>query len=127
MSLIQILLVCGTLSGLWLYFSFFKSVTRNRVLLLTLCGIGVLLVLFPEALTFLAHSLGVGRGTDLLFYLSLLIGFFAILNLNAKISMLERERTQLARELALLEEKLSRAHFDFAASNAAINLDKTKP
>jgi hypothetical protein len=109
MSWIQILLILGTVAGLWIYFSYFKTVTRNRVLLILLGLSALFLILNPESLTWIAHRLGVGRGTDLLLYLSLLMGIFAILNLTAKLSQLERERTSLAREIAILSTQIENA------------------
>lgn len=105
MSWIQIILTLGTLAGLWIYFSYFRSVTRNRAFLIFMGALAVVLILSPELLTIVAKAIGVGRGADLLFYLSLLAGFFTLLSLNAKIALLEQERTVLAREIAILSKK----------------------
>lgn len=105
MSWIQIILTLGTLLGMWIYFSYFRSVTRNRAFLIFLGICALVLILSPNLLTSIAQTIGVGRGADLLFYISILGGFFTLLSLNAKVSVLEQECTVLAREIALLSKK----------------------
>lgn len=104
MSWIQIILTLGTLLGMWVYFSYFRSVTRNRAFLIFLGICALVLIISPNLLTEVANAIGVGRGVDLLFYMSLLAGFFTLLSLNAKIAVLEQERTVLAREIAILNK-----------------------
>jgi small membrane protein len=111
-SPIQLLLIFGTFAGLWIYFSFFKTVTRSRFALMGMGLLAAYFILHPEALSRVARHIGVGRGTDLLFYLSLLAGSFVVLNLTGKVAVLERERTVLARELALLRTELEHSKFE---------------
>lgn len=98
-----------------------RVILIDGLLLLTLCALlalrsrlatrlflagqllgGTLLVLFPETTNWLAAKVGVGRGTDLLFYLAVLAGYAAILVILAKFRRLERQITLLTREIAIL-------------------------
>ena len=101
MSLIQIALVLGSILLLWLYSAFLRSTLRDRVLAILLFVTAVVAILVPDLTTRVANVLGVGRGTDLLFYLFVLGAVFAFIIVNARILRLEDHITQLVRELAL--------------------------
>ncbi|HEX2606689.1 MAG TPA: DUF2304 domain-containing protein [Flavisolibacter sp.] len=81
---------------------------RNRkmeiLLLSALVLSGFVLVLFPDLTIVLAHKLGVGRGTDLVFYISTLLFWFVILKLYTRIRKLEQLLTQVLRKETLKEE-----------------------
>lgn len=58
-------------------------------------------VLFPELVMYIANSLGVGRGTDLLVYMSTFALICFSLIMIVKFERLQREMTALVRKLAL--------------------------
>jgi len=60
-----------------------------------------LIILFPEATSLLAHLLGIGRGADLIMYISLLISFYLIFRLYMALARLEHAITALVRAIAL--------------------------
>ena len=78
-----------------------KSRLGVRLFLAGQLMLGVFLVLFPETTNWLAAKVGVGRGTDLLFYLAVLAGYGAMLIVLAKFRRLERQLTELTRQIAL--------------------------
>jgi hypothetical protein len=59
------------------------------------------MIIFPDATSVLAHLLGVGRGVDLIVYLSLLISFYLIFRLYVALARLEQAITALVRAMAL--------------------------
>ena len=61
----------------------------------------VSVIIFPDATSFLAHLLGIGRGADLIIYTSLLISFYLIFRLYLAIVRLEQAITEVVREIAL--------------------------
>ncbi len=61
----------------------------------------VFLVLFPEISNWIAKEVGVGRGVDLLFYLSHLFLLLLIVALWRRLNILSETVTKLARDLAL--------------------------
>ena len=63
----------------------------------------VVFILFPDITNSIANKLGVGRGADLVFYTSILIFWFAILKLYARIRKLEQIITQVVRKDAIDE------------------------
>jgi hypothetical protein len=58
-------------------------------------------ILFPDATSFLAHLLGIGRGADLIIYTSLLISFYLIFRLYLALVRLEQAITEVVRAIAL--------------------------
>lgn len=65
------------------------------------CLFGVIAVLYPSLMTWLANRVGVGRGTDLLLYiLTVVFGFFA-LNTYLRFKDAERRMTRLVRAIAI--------------------------
>jgi small membrane protein len=61
------------------------------------------IIVFPDATSFLAHLLGIGRGADLIIYLSLLVSFYLVFRLYATIARLEQAITALVRAIALAQ------------------------
>jgi hypothetical protein len=62
---------------------------------------GIVLVIFPNLSTRIANSLGVGRGTDLIFYLAVLGGLFVASNFYFRFKRHEQALIALARESAI--------------------------
>ncbi|MBY0506081.1 MAG: DUF2304 domain-containing protein [Bryobacteraceae bacterium] len=99
MTKIQLLLiVCLVLGAAWFAWSARLS---YRIALFTLMLLGVYFVALPDHTTAVAHFLGVGRGTDLLLYLSLVTGGYTILLLYRRTRQLERKLTEHIRAMAI--------------------------
>jgi hypothetical protein len=62
-------------------------------------------VFFPQIWTVAAQFFGIGRGTDLLLYLLVLIFVGYVSTTYRRFRQLEAQQTQLARKLALMEEE----------------------
>lgn len=60
-----------------------------------------IVTIFPRWASFFAGALGVGRGADLLVYLSVILLFYLIFRLYVRFENLERDLTKLVRQLAL--------------------------
>ena len=59
------------------------------------------MIIFPDTTSLLAHLLGIGRGVDLIVYLSLLISFSLIFRLYVALARLEQTITALVSAMAL--------------------------
>lgn len=101
MSLIQFLLIVFCVGFLALYFVFFRSLLRDRVAAVLLCSSAIFLVLFPDLSTPIANLLGVGRGVDLIIYLSITSGAFVFILIWSKLLALQKVQTEIVRELAI--------------------------
>lgn len=100
MNGIQILLITGVVIIFTYYVSRFRNALFDLLVLILFAGLGIFFILFPDKTTKLANQLGVGRGTDLLFYICILFFLFVILKLFARIRRLEDKLTTLIREQA---------------------------
>lgn len=73
---------------------------RRGLMLLAICG-GVVAVIVPDALTSVAHAVGVGRGTDLLLYLACITFLFTTIGLHLRLAALRDQHVALARQIAI--------------------------
>lgn len=96
----QVLLI-ALLAGLALYLFRLRTTPRDRLLYVVMVGVGVPLVLFPDASNVAAHSVGVGRGADLVFYLFIMFSLFHFATTASRIRQLERNLASLVRDRAL--------------------------
>ena len=117
MSGIQFFLITGVI----LISIFFITRVRHRVLDLLILGTmivsAIVFIIWPDITNSIAHKVGVGRGADLVFYISILIFWFIILKLYARLRKLEQMITDVIRKDAL----------DNAIKNTGINLETKKP
>ncbi len=65
----------------------------------------IVVVFFPNITEYVAAILGIGRGIDVIVYVSIAMIFYLIFRLYIKIVDLEREITLLVRELSLKNQK----------------------
>ena len=101
MTGIQLLLLTG-IAFISLYFIFrLKKKLLDLVMLMIMIITAVVFILWPDFTTRIAQKVGVGRGADLIFYLSILIFWFVVLKLYARIRQLEKSFTQIIREDAI--------------------------
>jgi len=66
--------------------------------------IALTIVLLPETVNFLARSLKVGRGVDLVIYLALMILFYIFFKLSLRLEKIEQDISQVVRKVAMEEE-----------------------
>ncbi|GAA1926728.1 DUF2304 domain-containing protein [Microbacterium aoyamense] len=71
----------------------------------------ILSVLFPAWLTWFARLVGVGRGTDLLLYALVVVFLVFVYSQYRRNTATQRQLTQLARRVALLDAR-EREHSD---------------
>ena len=96
MSGIQLVLLTG-IAFITLYFIIqLKKQLIDLGLLFLLIAAAVVFIIWPESTNILAHKLGVGRGADLIFYVSILLFWFIVLKLYARLRRLEKTVTPLS-------------------------------
>lgn len=102
--IIKILLISGILGAVVFALRSSGSTTLlavRRLALLVFAGAAAGSILYPEALTWVAHRVGVGRGADLLLYGSVIVAIFVALGFHHRIQILEDRIAALTRTLAL--------------------------
>lgn len=65
--------------------------------------VAIVLVFYPDSTSTLAHYLGIGRGTDLLMYVSVVVIFYVLFRLHIKLESIGRSLTKIIRKNALEE------------------------
>ena len=70
-------------------------------LLVLMGGSAIAFILWPSLTTIIAHRLGVGRGADMVIYISILIFWFVALKLYIRMRRLERMFTDAIRSSSL--------------------------
>jgi|SRR6476659_2910478 len=95
MNGIQLILILGT-GSLFLYYYFHA---KNAIVdVLAFCFslvLAITFILLPEYTSIIAHKLGVGRGSDLLFYLCILLFLFIIVKLFSRMKRMELTITRM--------------------------------
>ncbi len=102
--LIQYLLVLVFIYGLARSIVKFRNKELSKINLLVwifLWLVGIVTVLVPDTTFSVAHFFGVGRGADLVIYLSLTFLFLVVFRLVSKTEKMERDITKLTRNIAL--------------------------
>lgn len=103
MKSIQIILLVALLSASAIYLRFLRSSLRDRLLALGFFIVACAAVVAPDLTQRAADLVGVGRGTDLTFYVfAVCFVFFAIL-IYSRVSRLNRALTEVVRRVAIAE------------------------
>ncbi len=71
-------------------------------------GVGGAAVLFPEETDKVANFVGVGRGVDLITYVIEVTVLFVLIHYYTKFVELQRQLTDVVRELAIVRAELDR-------------------
>lgn len=101
MNNIQLVLLTGVAFIGFYFIIRLKKRLLDILFLLALVAAAVIFIIWPDMTTRLAKFLGVGRGADLVFYISILIFWFVILKLYVRMRKLEQTFTELIRQDAL--------------------------
>ena len=105
MKLFQIIIVPILILLILFFERKLKQQVFLKVLFLGIMGGAIFFTIFPDISTPLANYLGIGRGVDLIIYLSLLGLSICCLLLYLKTITLERKLTEFVREDALRNSK----------------------
>lgn len=103
MSKFQVLLVAALIFILVNYFRKTRSMAMDKILISLILLTGIFFAFYPDLTTKIAHYLGIGRGTDLIFYIAILGFGYMVLILYAKIKHLEDQITQIVRKESLVK------------------------
>jgi len=97
----QIILTLA-ISAAWLYIATQPRVSRLiKYPLYFVVAAGLYFVWFPDMATRIANAVGIGRGSDLLFYTWIIFSIGVLINLHMKIRQHLNLITQLSRHIAI--------------------------
>ena len=100
-SYIQAILSIGVVLVCYYSYRRLRSSYLDAILIFLFMGVGLLFIFLPDLSTRVARFLGVGRGADMIFYISILFFAFLIMKLYARTRRLERMITKIIRDESL--------------------------
>jgi len=106
MILIQPILIAGFALALLVYLRYFRTSLRDRLLVILLFIAGCVVVIDPDLTQRAAEMVGVGRGTDLTFYVFAMGFVFFVVLSYSRASRQYRAITETVRRVAILEAEL---------------------
>lgn len=107
MSIIQIILLVIVLVIFWRLYKRLaaQELTRREFIEWFLLWLAVaFLVIVPDTASYLAAVVGVGRGSDLVIYLAVILIFYLLFRIFIRLERSEREITRVVRALALKDK-----------------------
>ncbi|MFK7969138.1 MAG: DUF2304 domain-containing protein [Bacteroidia bacterium] len=104
---IQIILGFALIILLGLYVRFFRRKPVRQALFVLVLMTGVVFVIFPELTTKLAKLVRVGRGTDLLLYVVIVLAGFGSLHMYSQQKRQAQHIATLVREQALMRAEFT--------------------
>lgn len=119
---IKLLLIASAIAAL-VYLVRAQNVSHRllvtRIAGFSIAGAWVVAVLYPDLLTRIGNAIGVGRGTDLLLYVLVVVFTFTTVGWYQRLRQLDEQVTQLTRSLALVERQahVTSAHHQSAKLN----------
>ena len=120
--IIRILLLAGLAAIGWLVFLRRNKMPFHIVTVFALLAAGAVAVVTPQTTDQIAQFVGVGRGADLVTYISIVAILFVLVHYYTKFVELQRNVTHLTRELAIM-----RAEVDQVAPRATTGSPAARP
>ena len=106
--IIRVIMLSGLAAIGYLVFLRRNRLPFHIVTVLVLLVAGAAAVMFPGATDDIAHYVGVGRGVDLITYILEVAVLFVLIHYYTKFVELQRQLTQLTREMAIQKAELER-------------------
>ncbi len=83
-----------------------RKIRKNLFIIWTIIWLGVILIaLLPQTTNLLAGLLGIGRGIDVVVYLSIMLLFYLWFRLYTKMEGTKEEITKIVREISFQRKK----------------------
>lgn len=108
MLVLQIIVSCFVAMNLWRIYSQLKSqkITSASFAWWLVLWLVVLVVFWvPDSTGYLALTLGITRGADLMVYVSVLVIFYLLFKIFMRLNKIEESITKLVRQRALSEKE----------------------
>lgn len=108
MIVAQIALVLAVV-GLGLYFlgrNGNKQAALKKMLIFVFIIIAIIFIIKPDLADVVAHSVGIGRGADMIFYATTLVLAFSLVNNSIIRKAEEKNQSKLIRKVSLLQKEI---------------------
>lgn len=98
-----VIILIGMIAGFLRSRSTSRTKAYKKILLVLFVLSAIVVVIFPDITTQVAHFVGIGRGADLLLYGLTVVIIFMLLNTYVKDREEQRRIVSLSRKVAILE------------------------
>ena len=113
--IIRIVLLAALAAIGWFVFLKRNRLPVHIVTVFAMLTVGGAAVIFPEETDVVANFVGVGRGVDLITYVIEVTVLFVLIHYYTKFVELQRQLTDVVREVAILRAEVERMQSDKAA------------
>ena len=107
-QILFLLVICIVIGKLIVRFKKNDIKVLEFVLWLLFWLIAFIIILLPQTTSFLARVLGIGRGADLVIYISLIILFYIAFRISVRLEKIERNIAKIIRKIALKDKENKR-------------------
>ncbi|MBN2052429.1 DUF2304 family protein [Candidatus Woesearchaeota archaeon] len=107
MEVLQIVIIIFALFAISRAVLRFKdnNLSKNELMFWVAVWVAIIILPFiPNVMTYISSIFGIGRGIDLVIYISIVVIFYLIFRLYVKIEAVEKQITLVVRKLTLKEE-----------------------
>ena len=125
--IIRIVLLSALVAIGWFVFLKRNRLPFHIVVVFAMLGAGAFAVILPEQTDRIANFVGVGRGVDLITYVIEVTVLFVLLHYYTKFVELQRQLTDVVRELSIARGELEELKGSRAASSATREPPRTDP
>lgn len=77
----------------------------KRIALLLLLALGIVTIIYPSIIDRLAKTIGIGRGADLLLYITVVAFVFVTLNVYVKFREISQQQGKIISKIAIIEKE----------------------
>lgn len=121
----QVLLIV-LIAAVVVYVFTLRTMLTDRLAMLVVAVAGCILVAWPGLSTDVAKLVGIGRGTDLVFYLFVVFCLFRFVSTAAGMRRLEERFTRVVREAALRDARPAPVAADLATVTEEVERDRAR-
>ena len=82
----------------------------EKLSVLSLISVGSAMIIYPESTTYIANTLGIGRGTDLLLYMFIVATLYTSARIYLELKSLSLKISRLAIQIALISYRQNLLH-----------------
>jgi small membrane protein len=90
---------------LGLYFFRMRTILMDRLIMVVLFFSAIFFIIFPDISTVIANALGIGRGTDMIFYFFFVFSLFQFINISSDRKRIDKSMTDIVRAIAIQNAK----------------------
>lgn len=94
-------ILIGFLLFFFVYVIRLRSVLTDRIIFIFGALLGIFLILRPDITITIANLIGIGRGTDLLLYVFIIISMFFYVSILAEFRRIDQKLTKIVRNIAI--------------------------